>query len=228
LIGPTRKGVPKVVSALVPVFSGSRVASMSPLSAAAPHHDGLEILRAQHGADAAPPRDALAILPIVGHRGEAHAVLTRRADGDRVRVGALGGGQRVHRLARRPAPDVGRGLHLGARLGHREIGRRRRAATDQHGVEARALERRREAPAERRIEKEAGQRRLGGDAGPAVAGHRRVGDGPYAEDDRVVGRERVGPRRDAVVEQARGEAVSAHERPCGAFVERLDARRPRR
>ncbi len=34
-MGPTRNGVPKVVSALVPVLSGSRVSSMSALSAAA-------------------------------------------------------------------------------------------------------------------------------------------------------------------------------------------------
>ncbi|PYN02309.1 MAG: hypothetical protein DME07_10580 [Candidatus Rokuibacteriota bacterium] len=34
MIGPTRKGVPNVVSALVPVLSGSRVSSMSALSAA--------------------------------------------------------------------------------------------------------------------------------------------------------------------------------------------------
>ncbi len=114
-MGPTRNGVPKVVSALVPVLSGSRVLVDERLErrgvgdlglASAPDDDRLEVLRAEHGADAAPPRHALAVLPVVGHRREPHAMLARRADRDRVDVGALGVDQRLHRFARRLAPEM--------------------------------------------------------------------------------------------------------------------------
>src|SRR5262249_55481030 len=180
------------------------------------------------GADAAAPRYALAVLPVVGHRREAHAVLAGRADGDRVGVAALGFTQRVHGLARRPAPELARRLHLGARLGHRQVRRRRGTAASEPGAEASALECRGEAPAEGRIEEEAGQRRLAGDAGAAVAGHGRVGDRPHTEDDRVIRRERVRAGRNPVVEQARREAVAAQEPSGRALAERLDTRRARR
>src|SRR5262245_15816873 len=85
-----------------------------------------------------------------------------------------------------------------------------------------------EAPAEGRIEEEAGQRRLAGDAGAAVAGHGRVGDRPHTEDDRVIRRERVRAGRNPVVEQARREAVAAQEPSGRALAERLDTRRARR
>src|SRR5207249_12199089 len=44
------------------------------------HDDRLEVLGAEHGAEAAAPRDALAVLPVVRHRREAQALLTRWAD----------------------------------------------------------------------------------------------------------------------------------------------------
>ena len=126
--------------------------------AGAAHHDGLEVLAAEDGADAAAPGDTLAVAPVMSHRGDAHAMLARRTDRDRVRVGALGVDQRRHGLARRLAPELRRRLQRGARLGYQQVGRRGRAAGDHHRVEARALERRREAPAEGRVEEEAGQR----------------------------------------------------------------------
>jgi len=156
------------------------------------------------------------------------ALLARRADRDRVGVAALGEDERLHRVPRRVPPELIRGLEEGARLRHHQIRRPGRATRDDDRVEARALERRREATAEGRVEEEPRQRRFRGDARAAVARHRRVGDRPHAEDHGVLGRERARPRREPVVEKAGGEAVAAQEASRRPHVERLDARGARR
>src|SRR2546422_1345557 len=62
----------------------------------------------------------------------------------------------------------------------------------------------------------------------AVARHRRVGDRPHGEDDGVLGRERLRPGRDAVVQEAGGQAVAPEEPARRPLVERLDPRGARR
>ena len=106
-MGPVRKGVPYVERFAVPFFMGSRVSSTSCLSRAGSATtvfrlprtgDGLQVFRAPHRPDAAPPGDALAVLPVVGEAREAHAVLAGRADGQHVGLGAVRGLDRLHRV----------------------------------------------------------------------------------------------------------------------------------
>ena len=192
--------------------------------ARAPHHQRLDVLAAEHRADPTSPRHALAILPEVGHGGEAHALLAGRADGDGVRVPALDLEQRIHRLPRRAPPQMGGRLQLRAVLVDAHVGRRRRAAGEDDGVEAGALERGREAAPEGGVEEETGERRLGRHARPAVAGDGRVGDGPDREDDGIGGIEGVDAGGNVVEQHARGQAVAAEQRARRALGQGLDAR----
>ena len=189
-------------------------------------HDGLEVLAAEHGADAAASRDALAVPPVVRHRGEAHAPLTGGTDRDRVSIGALGGDECRHAVASRAAPERVGGLDRRTLFGHDQVRRRRRASGDAHRVEARALERGGQATAERRVEEEAGQRRLAGDERAAVARHGGIRDRADGEHDRIRGLEGVHARRHAIVENARREAVAAEQRARRRLGQRPGTRRP--
>ena len=80
-----------------------------------------------------------------------------------------------------------------------------------------------EAAAEGRVEEETGERRLRGDAGAAVAGHRGVGDGPDGEDHRVGRVVGVDARRHVVEQETGGEAIAAEERSRERLRDRLDA-----
>ncbi len=170
---------------------------------APPDGDGLQVLGAPHGPDAPAAGDALAVLPVVGEAREAHAVLAGGADGEHVGLGAVGGLDRLHRVAGGLPPDAagvpdGRPL-----LVHREVDRMLGAPGHHDGVEAGALERGREPAAERRVEEQAGLGRLGGDARAAVAGHEGVGDRTHREGDGVRGIEGVGPRHGAASHRRR-------------------------
>jgi hypothetical protein len=127
----------------------------------------------------------------------------------------------VDRVARGPAPEGARRLHLGPRLGHLEVHGLGGAAGDDDGVEAGALERGGEAAAEGRVEEQTGERRLRGDTGAAVARHRGVGDGADGEDHRVGRVVGVDARRHVIEEQARGEAIAAEERSRERLGDRL-------
>ena len=100
------------------------------------HHDRLDVLGPEHGGDAAAAREALAVLPVGAHRGEAHQVLAGGADGHHVRVAALRGLDGVDRVAGGLAPEGARRLHLDARLRHLEVDGLGGAARDDDGVEA--------------------------------------------------------------------------------------------
>src|SRR2546430_17173306 len=82
----------------------------------------LELLGAEHDAEAAAPRNTFPVLPVVRHRRVAHSPLARRADRDRVGLWAFRGDDRLHRVPRRAPPEIMRRLELGARLGY-QIGR---------------------------------------------------------------------------------------------------------
>ena len=195
-MGLTRNGVPYVVSALVPVVSGSRRSSSSALSAAA---SATSVLRApatttaftlfapSTARDAAAAREALAVLPVGAHRGEAHEVLARGADRHDVGGVALDGLDGVDGVARGQPPERAGGHELGALLGDLDVDRLRGAAGDDDGVEAGALHRGGEAAAERGVEEEAGERRLGGDEARLLPGTVVSVTGPTAKTTALAG-----------------------------------------
>ncbi len=189
--------------------------------------DRLQVLGAEDRADPPAPRHSLPVLPVVGETGVAHPVLPGRADRQRVGVRALRRLDRLHGLPRGPPPHGPGVAERRAGLVDGEVDRVRRPAGDQHGVEAGALEGRREAAPEGRVEEEPGQRRLGGDAGAAVPRHQGVGDRADAERDRVRRVVRVDARRHRVPEEARGQAVPAEDRARGRRVEWPDLARAR-
>ncbi len=194
--------------------------------ARARHHHRLHPLAAQHRGQPAAAGEGLAVLPVGAHRGEADQALAGGADRHHVRVPALDAVDRGHGVARALPPEGAGGAHLRAGLGDLHVDRLGGAAGDHDRVEAGALHGGREAPAEGGVEEEAGQGRLGGHAGAAVARHRRVGHRAHREDHRVGRVVDVHAGRHVVQQQARREAVAAQQGAGRRLGHRLDARRP--
>src|SRR5205085_5204141 len=86
------------------------------------HHERLDVLAAEHRAEAAATGDALPVLPVVGHRREPHTPLAGGPDGDRVGVGALGPAEGADGVAGVTAPQRAVGREPGAALVVDDVG----------------------------------------------------------------------------------------------------------
>ena len=223
LVGP---GVVRGEDAVVLQFeqiSGERGGVADGDRAGAAHDHGLEVLAAHHGAGASAP--GLVVL-VRGEAGEGDELLAGRARGEDLVP-------RAHLLAhlllegrRLEAPE--------AALGRQEVHpvvldqhehRVRRPARHDHHVVARELELRRERAADVGVQQRSGRRALAAH-GEARAGRRGgAGERAAGEDERVLGSERVGARRQLGEQVPEQEALAADVQPGPVFVERLDRRR---
>ncbi len=155
----------------------------------APHRNRLEVLRSHHRAHAGTPVGAVAH---AHDRGEAHALLARRADLEHfdLLVAQLRL-ERVLCLARDLAPQVRGVAQLGLAVVNPQVDWTRRPPLDHDRVEPGELHLGGEEPARLRIAHRASQRGAGDRRQAALAGDRRAGQHTQGEGEHVLRAERV-------------------------------------
>ena len=146
-------------------------------------NDGLQVLGAHDGAQAAAAGGAVAV---VEDRGEGDEVLAGLADAGHRRLGPDPLLQRLLRLLRVQSPDPGGVAHLDAGGGDGQVNGALGAAADDQAVQAGALEGGAEAAARAGIADGPGQGRARHDL-EAPRGHHRPGERAGHEEDGVLG-----------------------------------------
>ena len=191
--------------------------------AGAAHDDRLEVLAAHDGAGAAAP--GLVVL-VGGEAGEGDELLAGGARGEDLVP-------RAHLLAhellegrRLEAPEAAlRRQELHPVVLDQHEHRVRRPAGHDHHVVAGELELGGERAADVGVQERARRRALAAHGEARARGRGGAGERAAGEDERVLGRERVGARRQLGEEVAQQEPLAADVQPGPLLVERLDRRR---
>ena len=171
------------------------------------HDDRLEALGAHHRAHA---RAAVGAVDHVHDRGEAHAVLARRADlrdlGLRIADLLL---EEAVDVGRDLAPEVPGGPELGPAVVEPEVDGRRRLAREDERVGARGAHLGGEEAAALAVADGAGERRARAGGHAALPGDGQARERAHGHHEHVVGAERIGARRHGLQQEVRRERAPA-------------------